>query len=122
MIFLKGSIVIGPFFESAIITGLCNITGMSKSRTISSHPQGNGVSERFSRTILNMLGTLDPEKKKNWKSHINLLVHGYNCTKHNSTQYTRYFLMFGRHDKNTPDYIQNLKHRLKEAYELAAIG
>jgi hypothetical protein len=84
-----------------------------------------------------MLGTLDPEKKQNWKSHINSLVHAYNCTKHNSTQYTPYFLMFGRHprlpidvlfglkqnhpDKNTPDYIQNLKRRLKEAYELASI-
>jgi hypothetical protein len=31
---------------------------------------GNGMTERFNRTLLEMLGTLEPEKKKKWKAHV----------------------------------------------------
>ena len=65
----------GANFESKVIKELCNLTGMVKSRTTSYHPQGNGMCERFNRTLLSMLGTLDPEQKKNWKAYVNPLVH-----------------------------------------------
>ena len=53
----------GAKFCSKIITELCKITGISKSRTTPYHP--NGITERFDRTIISMLGTLDPEQKHN---------------------------------------------------------
>ena len=36
---------------------------------------GNGICERFNRTLIDMLGTLESEKKANWTSHIGILVH-----------------------------------------------
>jgi transposase InsO family protein len=60
----------GANFESKIIKELCNITGIEKSRTTPYHPMGNGMTERFNRTLLNMLGTLDSNQKKGWKSHV----------------------------------------------------
>ena len=55
--------------------------------------------ERFNQTLLNMLGTLENHKKEDWKSYVAPLVHSYNATKHPSTGFSPYFLMFGRHPR-----------------------
>ena len=99
------------------------------------HPMRNGITEQFNSTLLNMMGTLEPVKKLDWKSHIGPLVHDYNCTKHDTTEYAPYFLMFGRHPRIPVDlvlgrqqkvitqsvgsYVATLRQRLQEAYELA---
>ena len=69
---------------------------------------GNGVTERMNRTLLNMLGTLDPSKKHDWKSEVSPLVHGYNCTRHDTTGYSPYFLMFGRQPRLALDVVLGL--------------
>ena len=124
----------GANFESKLIKELCNITGMAKSRTTSYHPMGNGLTERYNRTLLGMLGTLEPHQKKNWKAYVGPLVHAYNCTRHESTGYSPYFLMFGREPRLPIDvtfglrkdeiqpqsnYIKDLRNRLEQAYEIA---
>lgn len=71
----------GAQFESNIIKELCEITKMEKSRTTPYHPMSNGMTGRFNRTLLNMLGTLENSEKQNWKKYIPSLVHAYNCTR-----------------------------------------
>lgn len=107
---------------------------MKKSRTTIYHPIGNGMIERFNRTLLNMLGSLANHQKVNWKQNIGPLVHAYNCTKHESTGQSPYLLMFGRNPRLPIDvvfglrkddfepstnYIKELKERLSKAYQLA---
>ena len=46
-----------------------------------------------------MLGTLDEEKKPDWKSYVAPLVYSYNATRHESTGYSPHFLMFGWHPR-----------------------
>lgn len=53
----------GRNFESAIVKELCKCTGITKTHTTPYHPQGNGTTERFNRTLMNMLGTLEPHQK-----------------------------------------------------------
>ncbi len=125
----------GGNFEGQLIKELCILTGMKKSRTTPYHPMGNGMTEKFNRTLLDMLGTLDPQKKKDWKSHVGPLVHAYNCTRHSSTGFSPFLLMFGREPRLPVDlafgldinqkrlprskYVKELRDRLKQSYELA---
>ena len=128
----------GRNFESDLIKQLCKIAGVKKVHTTPYHPQGNGQCERFNSTLCNMLGTLSEEEKSDWKSHLGCMTHAYNCTKHASTTYSPYYLMFGRHPRlpidiefglNKPNcsdsssksrYIQKLRRRLNYAFQKAS--
>ncbi len=125
----------GRNFESAVVKELCRITGITKSHTSPYHPQGNGTTERFNRTLMDMLGTLDPQEKSRWHEHVDAMTHAYNCTRHDSTGYTPYFLMYGRHPRLPIDlvlgppesaepceyseYVQALVDCLNDAYDKA---
>ncbi len=59
----------GQNFESKTIRNLCKIAKIKKTRTTPYHPMGNGQVERFNQTLIRMLGTLDQDKKVDWKAH-----------------------------------------------------
>ena len=125
----------GANFESSIIQELCKIMGIEKSRTTPYHAAGNGMTERFNRTLISMLGTLEVEQKKDWKNYVAPLVHAYNCIKHESTGFSPYLLLFGREpklpidaafgiNKDVPnsqsysEYVTDLQNRIKESFEV----
>ena len=99
----------GRNFESNLIKELCSLAGVEKSRTTPYHPMGNGMVERFNQTLLNMLGTLEDHQKQDWKSYVAPLVHAYNATRHDSTGFSLYFLMFGRHPRLAIDAYLGLQ-------------
>ena len=125
----------GRDFESKLIQDLLKMLGIRKSRTSPYHPQGDPQPERFNRTLLSMLGTLDPKQKQKWSQKISLLVHAYNCSKNEATGYSPYLLMFGREARLPVDicfsvfdesqktsynqYVAKLKKDLQRAYTLA---
>ena len=122
----------GRNFESETIKELCKLANITKLRTTPYHPMGNGMCERLNQTLLGMLGCLSDDQKKNWKKYVPSLVHAYNCTKHESTGYAPFYLMFGRQPRlaidvamgfvqKEPelDFTRDLKNRLDVAYKLA---
>ena len=125
----------GANFESKVIKKLCGIAGVLKTRTTPYHPMGNGMVERFNQTLLNMMGTLNEKQKGDWKSFVPSLTHAYNAAVHESTGFSPFYLMFGRHPrlaidaflgigsteerKSHQDYVDRLKDRLQFAYDQA---
>ncbi|XP_025759064.1 uncharacterized protein LOC112843922 [Oreochromis niloticus] len=86
----------GPSFESELFSELLQISGVAKSHTTAYHPMGNGGTERFNRTLGNMLRALPLRAKQEWPQQIQTLTFAYNATVHETTGYAPFYLMFGR--------------------------
>ena len=114
-----------------MVADLCELMGVQKIWTSLYHPQTNGQCERFNSTLVNMLGTLPKEKKSEWKNHMGMLVHAYNCIQNSATGLGPYYVMFGRQphlpvdvalglapcaitESNTTKFIQ----KIKRVYEM----
>ena len=126
----------GANFESSLIHELCTLMGIKKSHTTPYLPEGNAGPERFNRTLLSMLGTLEEDQKGDWKKYVNSLVYYYNCTPHESTKVAPFELLFGRTPRlpvdvlfqnarqesvtpeSTKQYLEDLQNRLEKTHRI----
>ena len=119
---------------SQLVADLCEL--MQKIQTRPYHPQTNSQCERFNSTLINMLGMLPPEKKSQWKNHIGMLLHAYNCTQNSATGFSPYYLVYGRQPHipidvalgmtpqnttapNTSKFVQKITEHTKWAHKKA---
>ena len=125
----------GREFENNLFHQLEKLSGVKRLRTTPYHPQCNGKTERFNRTLLAMLRTLPESKKSSWKDSVNKVVHAYNCTRNDATGFSPFFLLFGRSPRLSVDllfgttasaqqqtyteYAEKWKAAMTEAYSLA---
>ena len=120
----------GRNFESHILSDLCQAFGVKKSRTTPYHPMGDGLVERMNRSLLTLLRTY-VESENLWEEHLQLLLFVYRTTRHSSTGFSPYEILFGSNPPNSQiplvqssfrldpsDYCENLKAKLAQLREI----
>ena len=123
----------GRQFEGQLITEVCKLLNINKTRTTPYHPQCDGLVERLNRTLLNMLATCAKDHPFEWEDYIRKVCMAYNSSIQSSTGYTPFYLMFGRQARlpidvlygTTQDSYQShgeyaslLETRLSSAFEI----
>ena len=85
------------------------MSGIQNFQTAPYHSQTNEFTERMNKIVLSMLRTLQEKYKSNWKNHLNKAIHTYNCTRHSTSSFSPYNLMFGRQPKLPIDLILEIE-------------
>lgn len=85
----------GRNFESAILRQTLDAFGVTKSHTTAYHPQGDGMVERFNRSLLQLLRVY-VERQDEWERHLPLVLYAYRTAVHTSTGFSPFLLMYGR--------------------------
>ena len=92
-------------FKNHLFSHLERLCGINNCRTTPYHPQGNGQVERFNQTLLDMPRTLSENEKSRWKDHVEKELHAYSCTRHDTTGFSPFYLLFGRHPRHFIDLL-----------------
>ena len=94
-------------------------------RTTAYHPQADGITERFNRTIKDMLAQfVDQDAQNDWDLKLEKLSFAYNTAVHATTKCSPFELMFGRIPKLPIDlvYDQTNETDMRAKYEVEWIA
>ena len=77
-------------FWSRIIWGIVDTSGYWKCRTTPYHPQADGLTERFNRTLEGMLRCFIEENLSEWDEYLDPLAFAYNTAVHATARVQRF--------------------------------
>ena len=86
----------GPQFVSRFFKAVCRLIGVKTVPTTAYHPETNGQTERYNRSLLAMLRHYVGEHQDDWDRYAMALTHAYNMTVHRSTGTTPFELVLSR--------------------------
>ena len=91
----------GANFLSTLVQALCDIFSIKRVRTSSYHPASNAHCEKFNAFINKSLRTMVVESQEDWPDIIPGIMMAYRCTPARASQFSPYFLLFGK-EMTTP--------------------
>jgi hypothetical protein len=125
----------GTQFESVMFKEICRLLDIEKSRTTAYHPAGNGIVERFNRTLEAMLSKFVEEHQRDWDEYLPLLLLAYRSSVHESTRFSPNKMVFGREvampvdvvfglppeneGQEITEHVAELRKRLEIVYEFS---
>lgn len=125
----------GTNFESQLFHEMCQLLQIKKTHTSPRHPQDNGKTERFNRTLISMVKCFIKDEETRWDRHISFVTAAYRSSVHEATGMTPNFLMLGREPRmpldmifeesktnqvcSQEDYVLELKRKLEKAHDIA---
>ena len=86
----------GPPFDSKFYQATCIALGIKNKPTTTYHPQTNGQTERFNRTILRSLRHFVSDNLDDWDLYSDALTYAYNTQVHSSTNLAPFDLVLSR--------------------------
>ena len=96
----------GSNLTSQVIESLWERLDVNTLRTTAYHPQTDGITERFNRTIKTMLTQfVNEQKQDDWDLKLDKLSFAYNTAVHTITKLSPFELMFGRIPKLPIDLV-----------------
>ena len=109
----------GSSFNNELVDSLCELLGTKHILASAYHPQANGLTERFNKTLCDLLDKFMKEGKKEWDYYIDAALYAYRTKPHASTKFTPAMMLYAR-ELATPASIQRKLERrgLNEEEEL----
>ena len=86
----------GTEFENELISDMCKLLGVRKSRSSPYYPQGDGIIERMFRTAKDMIYATCKSRQKDWVDILPSVEMGLRCTQTKKYKLTPYEIIFGR--------------------------
>ena len=101
----------GSEFANELMTDLTNYMGIKQTLISPHHSQSNGKVEEIHRVIKTMIRAFIVDFKQDWDLLIPLLEFAYNTSQSSVTQYTPFFLFYGRHPIMPIDTLYGTAYR-----------
>ena len=73
-----------------------DLTGFKHKITSVYHPQSNGLDERYNQTLKTQHQKMVNDHQDDWDELHDNILFAYRSSRHNSTKYTPFLLMYGR--------------------------
>ena len=86
----------GRNFMSEVVAEVCKYFGTKKINSTSYRPQTNGFTERFNRTICEMLSSYVNDRQSDWDSFLPIVLFAYRVSRQSSSDESPFKLMYSR--------------------------
>jgi transposase InsO family protein len=105
----------GSIFTGHVMQEIHRQLEVKSIKTSPYHPQTNGLTERFNKTLVDMLSMYVSAHHKDWDQQLPQVLFAYRTSIHSTTKETPFYLMFGRDARIPYDY--DTPEDLKDTYE-----
>ena len=125
----------GANLYSSVIQCLCQLSGISSTRTSAYHPEGNGQVERFNHTLEAILAKTVADNQHDWDSQLPKALFAYRTSIHETTHFSPFHLMFAHSPKlpvdlmlarmqpsklhSYPQFVRDSHKQLTSSYSIA---
>lgn len=126
----------GTNFLSELMESVLQLFKIRHLRTTAYHPQTNGLTERFNRTLTTMLTHYINSNQSDWDVYLPYVLYAYRTAPHHTTKHSPFYLLYGREavfpldtelssyfnlsrdeSSNIDDYMSSLVEKLRIAHE-----